>query len=87
MKKIILLTTPLALFAMSAYAANYNATLGEGTYNWTDEIWDVAPNNAGTVSVTGEGADKSILNYSELSYVSLFCIRIYFIILFKTSLP
>lgn len=64
MKKIILLTTPLALFAMSAYGANYNATLGEGTYNWTDEIWDTAPNNAGTVSVTGVSADKSILNYT-----------------------
>ncbi len=64
MKKIILLTTPLALFAMSVYGANYNATLGEGTYNWTDEIWDTAPNNAGTVSVTGVSADKSILNYT-----------------------
>lgn len=64
MKKIILFTTPLALFAMSAYGANYNATLGEGTYNWTDEIWDTAPNNAGTVSVTGVSADKSILNYT-----------------------
>lgn len=49
---------------MSAYGANYNATLGEGTYNWTDEIWDTAPNNAGTVSVTGVSADKSILNYT-----------------------
>lgn len=64
MKKIILPITPLALFAMSAYGANYNATLGEGTYNWTDEIWDTAPNNAGTVSVTGVSADKSILNYT-----------------------
>lgn len=64
MKRIILLTTPFALFAMSAYGANYNATLGESTYNWTDEIWDTAPNDDGTISVTGVSADKSILNYT-----------------------
>lgn len=62
MKKIILLTTPFALFAMSAVAATYNATLQNESALWSDEgIWDAAPNAEGSVSISGESAAESVL--------------------------
>ena len=66
MKKIILLTTPFALFAMSAYAANYNATLSNESALWSDEsIWDAQPTAAGSISISGESASGSILTLNS----------------------
>lgn len=66
MKRIILLTTPFALFAMSALAATYNATLQNESALWSDEgIWDAAPNAEGSISISGESAAESVLTLNS----------------------
>ena len=62
MKKILLPIGTFALFAYAAQAATYNATLGEGTYNWNDsEIWDNVPSSSASASITGQGKSVSTL--------------------------
>lgn len=66
MKKIILPITPLALFAMSASAATYNATLQNESALWSDEgVWDSAPTAAGSISISGIGAAESVLTLNS----------------------